>query len=259
MGKSDVIIVGQRDGVAVIQLNAPPLNLLTQELRSRIGDAFEALSARSDVRAVVLHGAATFCAGADLTEFEARFDPAVAEKHCRNGHRMVAAAARCVHPTICAIEGACLGGGFELALACDFRVAAAGTKIGLPETSRGIWPGAAGIFFLQELVGRSTAKRMVLTGEIVPAPEAHRRGLVDEIADKGMALDGAMRMATELAARSALSMSTSKRLMDQALLTRLDAYLDVERKAYVDTYQTFDAREGVQAFLEKRPARWQHR
>lgn len=255
----DVIVVRQQGAVAIVQLNAPPLNLLTQQLRARIGDVFEELSARTDVRAIVLHGGTTFCAGADLKEFEARFDPALAERHCRNGHRMVSAVAKCRQPTICALEGASLGGGFELALACDFRVAGEEAKVGLPETNRGVWPGTAGIFFLQELVGRSIAKRMVLTGEIVFSAEAHKRHLVDELTGNGAAFGVAMKMAQDFASRSALSMAIPKRLMDQEFLLRLAEFMEVERRAYIETYQTYDAREGVCAFFEKRQPEWQHR
>ncbi len=255
----ETVSVEHHGAVAVVRLNAPPLNLLTQELRRRVGDIFEGFGGRTDIRAVVIAGGSAFCAGADLSEFHLRSDPAVAESHCRNGHRMVSAIAKCLQPTISAIEGPCLGGGFELALACDFRIAGAGAKIGLPETSRGVWPGTAGMFFLQHLTSPSVAKAMVFSGEIVKAPEARSRSLVDECTETGLAYDRAMAMAETFAARSLSSLSSVKRLMNGELLARLDAYLKVEQQEYVKTYQTHDAGEGVRAFLEKRPPKWLHR
>ena len=255
----ETVLIEHHGAVAVVRLNAPPLNLLTQELRRRVGDIFEGFAGRTDIRAVVIAGGSAFCAGADLSEFHLRADPAIAESHCRNGHRMVSMVAKCLQPTISAIEGPCLGGGFELALACDFRIAGAGAKIGLPETSRGVWPGTAGMFFLQNLTNPSVAKAMVLTGEIVTASEARTRSLVDECTEAGSAYDRAMVMAETFASRSLVSLSSVKRLMDGELLARLDAYLKIEQQEYVKTYQTHDSTEGVRAFLEKRPPNWLHR
>lgn len=255
----ELVLFERHGAVAVIRLNAPPLNLLTQDLRRDIGDVFEGLSARNDVRAVVLHGGTTFCAGADLKEFQARFDPAIARNHCRNGHRAVSCIAKCPHPTISAIEGPCLGGGFELALACDFRIAGADSKLGLPETGRGVWPGMGGMFFLEKLVNRPTAKRIVLTGEILKAFDACNQSLIDECTDTGASYGRAMNIAEVFAGRSSASLASVKRLMDSEMLTRLDSYLQMEESEYIKTYQTHDAQEGVRSFLEKRPPEWLHR
>ncbi len=255
----EVVLLECHEGVAVIRLNAPPLNLLTQDLRRRIGDVFEGLAARTDIRAVVLHGGSTFCAGADLKEFQARFDPDVAKSHCRNGHRAVSCIAKCPHPTISAIEGPCLGGGFELALACDFRIAGTDAKVGLPETGRGVWPGMGGMFFLDKLVNRPAAKKMVLTGEIIKAFDARERLLIDECTETGAAYSRAMTLAGEFASKSSASFASVKHLMDSEMLKRLEAYLQMEELEYIKTYQTHDAREGVQSFLEKRAPKWLHR
>lgn len=243
-------------GVLRITLDRPALNLLTQDLRHALGTLFGTVS--PEVRAVVLTGSAeTFCAGADMTEFSQRFERAKARRHGANGHRMMRALVRCPVPVIAAVEGPCLGGGYELALACDWIVAGQGARLGLPEIRRGIFPGTAGIPLLARRLGDHAARMMIMTGAMVEAPEARGRGMVDELVPQGDALKTASAMAETIASSPAQVVRVIKRLVDQDFLDRFDRHLMAEIDAFEDIFQTADAREGCAAFFEKRPTQWE--
>nr|WP_239555651.1 enoyl-CoA hydratase-related protein [Sphingomonas sp. JUb134] len=199
-----------------------------------------------------------FCAGADLKEFGRRSDPAVAEAHCRNGHAMALALVELDKPLIAAIEGACLGGGFEIALCCQMRIIAEGARLGLPEINRGGFPGTGGIPLLERLLGAARAYRWLARGEIYPIGAAETQGIVDEVVPTGAALDVSLRIANELAARPVHSMRAVTKLLHDDFRREFRAYLERERALYVAIYQTQDAAEGWNSFLEKRPPQWRH-
>ena len=253
-----MIAAGRDAGVAVLRLSVPPLNLLTQALRRAIREAVEAAEADTSVHAIVLTGGAQFCAGADLKEFAARSDPAVADAHCRNGHAMTMRLAGCDKPVLAAIVGACLGGGLELALCCDLRIAARDAKLGLPEIGRGIFPGTGGIPLLERLIGPVRAKSLAMSGEIFPASSELSDGIIDQRVEPGTALEATLGLARRLAAQPAGSVQAVKRLADQAFRARLSAHLDAEREEYVAAYQRHDAQEGWRSFLAKRAPVWAH-
>ena len=253
------VSIARHDAVAVVRIDNPPLNLLTQGVRRALGDFFSTIADDGAVRAVVLApGGQHFCAGADMSEFPLRFDFEVARRHGENGHRMCLSLARCAVPVVAAIEGACLGGGLELALGCDFRVAAGSARLGLPEIRRGVWPGTGGMPLLARLVGDQRAKALVVGGDIMDARDARELGLVDRLAETGNAEEAALAWARELAGKPARPLQAAKRLLDQAFVARLEDHLGDELEAYVACYQTADAREGNRAFFEKREAVWTH-
>jgi enoyl-CoA hydratase len=247
------------EAVAVVRIDNPPLNLLTQDVRRALGDFFSDIAADGTARAVLLApGEQHFCAGADMSEFPLRFDPEVARRHGENGHRMCLSLVRCALPVVAAIEGACMGGGLELALGCDFRVAAGSARLGLPEIRRGVWPGTGGMPLLARLVGDQRAKALVIGGDILDARDARELGLVDRLAETGNAEDVALVWARELAGKPARPLQAAKRLLDHAFVARLEAHLENELEAYVACYQTEDAREGNRAFFDKREPVWTH-
>jgi enoyl-CoA hydratase len=259
-GMAKGVNLERRAAVAILRIDNPPLNLLSQDVRRRVGDIFLDLSRDVDLRAIVLaSGPRHFCAGADMREFPARFDPEVARAHCLNGHRMMRAIVRCPKPVVGAVEGACLGGGMELALACDFRVVARSAKLGLPEIRRGVWPGTGGVPLLARLVGDRLAKRIVLGGEMLDVETAREMGIVDRATEDGGALAAALEEADRLAAQSATAVRAAKGLIDRRFIEEFEAHLRVEVDAYVACYQTADAREGNRAFFEKRDPVWTHR
>lgn len=245
--------------VAVVIIDRPPLNLLNQEIRCALGDLFPALASDMTVRAIVLAGAGSnFCAGADMKEFPLRFDPKIARQHGLNGQRMTLGVVTCPKPTIAAIEGACLGGGLELALSCDFRVAAGGSRMGLPEIRRGIWPGTGGIPLLSRLIGAQKAKELILDGTMMDTEAAHAAGMLDRVVEQGGALEAALAWAIELSERPGQAVRSVKTLMDGSFSASLREYFARELEAYVACYQTADAREGNSAFFEKRTPKWTH-
>jgi enoyl-CoA hydratase len=250
-GGDNCIAVKLDDAVAVVSLKAPPLNLLTQPLRAALRETIERLDAEASVRAIVLTGGQHFCAGADLKEFPLRKDPAVARAHCLNGHAMMRSLVLSDTPIIAAIEGACLGGGFEIVLCCDLRIASSTARLGLPEIGRGNFPGTGGLPLLERLVGPSLAKRDA------SSPDA--ANIIDETVEPGTALSSALAIAHRWAGVSAPSLQTIKQLIDLDFRKGIDARLDEECSRYVDCYLRADPHEGSRAFIEKRAPVWSHR
>jgi enoyl-CoA hydratase/carnithine racemase len=242
--------------VAHLELTDPPLNLLTRALLDELDAALETLEAASpgDVRAVVVtgRGERAFSAGSHVGEFDASRGPAGPDRLALD-ERVASRLATLPMPTIAAIEGNALGGGLELALCCDLRVASTRAKLGLPEVRLAVIPGAGGTQRLPRLVGPARAKDLILTGRILEADEALRIGLVDRVVPAGEARAAADELAGELAGRGPLAVRAAKRLIDRALEGDLEAGLAAELEASVRIFETDDSVEGPRAFLEKRP------
>lgn len=240
------------DGVAIVRLNRPAvLNALSVPLRRELAAAFTALAADDTVRCAVLTGdARAFAAGADLAEM-AGLD--VVGAMARPVAELSQPVERFPKPLVAAIEGHCLGGGLELALMADILVAGRSARLGLPEIRVGVLPGNGGTQRLPRLVGRPAAMLMLLTGEPVGAPRALEMGLLSEVVDDGAALDRGLAIARRIAAMPPVA----ARLIKELVLTGADAPLGAamafERRAMALLFATEDRREGVAAFLEKRP------
>lgn len=243
-------------GIWRVDIANPPLNLLTQAVRKELGDAFDLLERDERVRVVVFGSEGNFCAGADLKEFPLRFDAAVARAHCENGQRMVFRIASMRKPVIAAIDGHCMGGGYELALACGFRIASARARMALPEIRRGVWPGTGGIHLLERLAGPALARRLLLTGETLEAPAALERGLVDEVVAPDVLEEHVLDFARTLANRPPSCVRSISMLLDHDFLAGFRRHLAYELELFVQAYQDHAAREGNQAFFEKRAPRW---
>lgn len=247
------VVVAHTGGVALVTIDDPPLNALNTELVEQIGQAFDAV-ARSDSRAVVLTGAGekAFAAGADISQFPGLDDRSGMEL-VRHGQRVYQKIADFDRPVLCAVNGYALGGGCELALACDIRVAAENAKFGLPEVTLGILPGYGGTQRLPRLVGVGMAKKLILTGEPITAQEAHRIGLVECLTPPGGAVDGAMALARRiLTACGPVAVRYAKAAIDGGADLPLPAALDLEAKTFGRLCLTQDKNEGVAAFFEKR-------
>ncbi len=242
--------------VAHLELVNPPLNLVTRELLDELDRALATLAAApaGQVRAVVLtgRGERAFCAGSHVGEFEAQRGPAGRER--RSLDERVASRLACLPmPTIAAIEGDALGGGLELALCCDLRIASARARLGLPEVRLAVTPGSGGTQRLPRLVGPARAKELILTGRLIDAEEAARIGLVNRVVPAGEARQAADALAGEIAARGPLAVREAKRLIDLAGELDLDAGLAAELDASERIFATDDMVEGARAFLGKRP------
>ncbi len=246
----------ERDGGwAVVTLNRPDaMNSLSRALVRELGDVFRALSADPTVRVVILTGAGekAFCAGADLKERKGMTDDDV---RAMLGYyrESFGAIDRCTRPVVAALNGVALGGGFELALACDLRVAAATALVGLPETTLAIIPGAGGTQRLPRLVGTGKAKELILLGRRIAAPEALALGLVTAVAEPGeRVVDAAKKLTAHLVTGAPIALAAAMEAVDEGADLDFEAGLDLEARCYEKTLQSTDRREALAAFAEKR-------
>lgn len=243
--------------VAHLELVNPPLNLVTHEMTEQLRDALAQLAAADDVRVVVVSGRGerAFCAGSHIGEFEG-LRGRVAEGKLLLEKLVYRQLARLPMPTIAAIEGDALGGGLELALCCDIRIASERAKLGMPEVRLAVLPGSGGTQRLPRVVGVARAKELILTGRILTAAEAERIGLVNQVVPAGEALTAADATAAEIAERGPLAVREAKRLIDAAMDMDLDAGLAAELDASERIFDTEDMLEGASTFFEKRPPKY---
>jgi len=243
----------REDGVLVVALSRPPVNALGRELTAELAEAAARLGADPSVRAVVVAARGkTFCAGADLKERRGMSEAEV-EDTVRRLRGSVEAVAAIPVPTIAAVQGVAAGGGCELALACDLRVVAASARIGLPECTLAIIPGAGATQRLPRLIGPSRAKRWIFTGRLFGAQEALADGVADIVAPDGGALQAALDLAAEIAACGPVAVRSSKRAIEAGLdASSLEEGLALEWECYRTVIPTADRREALAAFAEKR-------
>lgn len=250
------LLLEQRDGpVLCLALNRPERrNALADDLLSALADRLDAAGAEPGLRAVVIEGAAgNFAAGADLRRYAA-FDAESIRTDARP--LLWDRIARCPLPLIAAVEGWCLGAGCELMLTCDIAVAGAGARIGLPEVTLGLIPGAGGTQRLPRAVGLSNAALLVLTGDPVPAERALAMGLVSELAGTGEARARALAIAARIARCSPAAVRAARTALRAGLESGLAAGLAAERRAFEAAFAHPDRNEGIAAFLERRPPRF---
>jgi enoyl-CoA hydratase/carnithine racemase len=250
------------DRVSRVTLDHPPLNLVTRELLLELDAALATLEAAdaSDVRAVVVTGAGerAFSAGSHVGEFEAQRGPAGRERHeLESG--VARRLAELPMPTIAAIEGNALGGGLELALCCDIRIASERARFGLPEVRLAVTPGAGGTQRLPRVVGSARARELILTGRVIDATEAERIGLVHRVVPAGEPVRAAEAIAGEIAARGPLAVREAKRLLALSTEVDIDAGLAAELDASDRIFASKDMLEGARSFFEKRDPEYRGR
>ena len=257
----EMIRLEQGDGVAAITLNRPDiLNAMNNPMRRELLDVFTRLRTDEDVRAILIAGAGdrAFCAGADIKEF---LDPPVPtrfreDRKRLNFHREMD---RCPQPIIAAIRGYALGGGLELALACDIRLAAEDAQLGLTEVNLAIIPGSGGTQRLPRLVGRGKALEMILTGARIPAAEALRIGLVERVVPAAELLSAAHELARTIAAKAPIALRYAKEAVVGGLELPLADGIRLENDLATLLRTTEDRVEGARAFVEKRKPKWSGR
>jgi enoyl-CoA hydratase len=255
-------IVLERDGaVATVRLNRPSvLNALNQTMLDELAAAFAELDADDGVRAVILTGTGkAFAAGADIGELNALPSARAAEAQARKGQALTRALERMHVPVIAAVNGFALGGGCELAMACDIRIAGENARFGQPEVNLGILPGYGGTQRTARLVGEGMAMYLCLTGEMIDAQEALRVGLVQRVVGFDELAPEARRIADLIAAKAPLAVAAAKRAIVQAGSLALDDGLALEALLFGRSVMTDDFREGSSAFLEKRKANFKGR
>jgi enoyl-CoA hydratase len=247
-------ILLERDGaVVLITVNRPEKrNALNAAVRREIVEALDELAGDDRTRVVVFTGSGekAFVAGADISEFAERTQ--LEQRRAMTGRRVFDEIAAFAKPTIAMINGFALGGGCELALACDLRIASDGARLGQPEVNLGIIPGGGGTQRLPRLVGMGQAMRLVLSGEIVDAREALRIGLVDLVFPAAELRGETMKMAAMMASKSPVALQMAKAAVRAAAEMPLGAGLAYETELFVTCFASEDKREGIAAFLEKR-------
>ena len=242
------------DGVAVIRLDRPKANALSTAMLAQLADVADDLARHLPGAIVIWGGPRTFAAGADVNEFAGPSEARSINAVFRRALDAIAALPRAV---IAAVTGYALGGGCELACACDLRVVGDTGRLGQPELLLGVIPGAGGTQRLARLVGPARAKDLVLTGRMVDAAEALRIGLADRVVPADQVLPVALELAASLAAGALLAQAAAKRVIDAGLDIALAHGLDLEAEAFVEIFETADARTGVASFLATGPGQAQ--
>ena len=243
------------DGIGTIRLDRPPMNALDAAMQDQLHEAAVEAADRADVRAVVLWGGAkVFAAGADIKEMQAM---SYADMAARGGRLQEAftAVARIPKPVVAAVTGYALGGGCELTLCADIRIAADNARLGQPEILLGLIPGAGGTQRLARLIGPSRAKDLIFTGRQVKAEEALRIGLVDRVVPADEVYATARAWAAGLAAGPALALRAAKEAVDRGLETDIESGLAIERGLFAGLFATEDRATGMRSFVEEGPGK----
>ncbi|MCH1868391.1 enoyl-CoA hydratase/isomerase family protein [Nocardioides sp. CFH 31398] len=243
------------DGVATIRLDRPKMNALDVSTQEQIRAAAAECTDRDDIRAVVVYGGErVFAAGADVVEME-RMSHLDMVKRSGGLQSALSAVARIPKPVVAAVTGYALGGGCELALCADVRIAADDATLGQPEVLLGIIPGAGGTQRLTRLVGISTAKDLIFTGRFVKADEALAIGLVDRLVPAAEVYDAAVAWAKQFAAGPMLALRAAKEAIDRGVETDLETGLEIERAAFAALFATDDRAAGMRSFVENGPGK----
>lgn len=237
--------------LAIITIDRPPANALSVDTIKALGDTFAELRDDPDVRAIIVTGAGqnVFVAGADITEFQglAGSDQAVAA--IQRGQALFSLIETFPKPVVAAINGACAGGGNELAMSCDFRIAAESARFSQPEIKLGLVPAWGGTFRLQRLIGRGRAMEMLMTGDWINAQQALAWGLVNQVVPDGELLARAKNLARRLALQAPLALAAIKQMVTDAPFGRPEEAYARETSDFLRLAQTEDAREGIKAFF----------
>ena len=255
---NQLVTVERADGVAVVTLNRPEaLNALNDELLASLEEAFHGLGRDPALRAVILTGAGkAFVAGADIKAMVG-FSPMEARAFAQRGQRVFTLIEEFCHPVIAAVNGFALGGGLELAMACDLRIASEKAKAGQPEVNLGTIPGFGGTQRLARILGRSAAKYLLFTGEVIPAERGLALGLFNEVVAPEQLMARCHELARVIASRGPIAVSYCKAAVNLGSETSLNHGLSHEAELFAQTFATLDQKEGMQAFIDKRAAAFQ--
>ena len=251
----ELVEIVRESGIATLKLNRPPVNALNFQLQGEIARASEELGNDIGVAAIVLYGGEkAFAAGADIKEMEKLSHD---EMLARSAGLKSAfdAVAQIPKPVIAAVTGYALGGGLELAMCADVRIASESVKVGQPEILLGIIPGAGGTQRLTRLVGPSIAKELVFTGKVISATEAYQLGIINKVVADGEVYAKACEWARQFVGGPAVALATAKAAIDQGLDVSLDEGLEIERQGFVKLFATEDRAIGMASFLEHGPGK----
>jgi enoyl-CoA hydratase len=252
------IVFQAEDGIATITFNRPKaLNALNSELMDEFSNAMGRILENEEIRVLILTGAGekSFIAGADITEL-ATFNALQAKQFAKKGQMVIGKLQELPIPVIGAVNGFALGGGSEMALACDFIYASENAKFGLPEINLGIIPGFGGTQRLPRLIGMNMAKEMIFTGKMISAAQAREIGMVNKVCSPDALMEEALKTAKEIASKGKVSLRAAKQAMNSGIHTDLLTGCNIECDAFGLCMASEDAKEGTGAFLEKRKAQF---
>jgi len=264
MGKWQNIQTETSDRIAVLTIDHPPVNSFNAQVVTELEQAIEELTADDEVKVIIITGGGerAFVAGADIPEIKEQFtspDTASVADFVGRGHRTFLKIERSLKPIIAAINGFCLGGGMELAMACHMRVCSDKARLGLPEITLGIIPGWGGTQRLPRLANKGQAIELILTGDMISAQEAYRLGLVNKVVPDGSALEEARDLARKIASKSKFPIAAAMRAITKGLELSLEDGLKLEAEQFAVLRGKRDPIEGINAFLEKRTAEFEDR
>ncbi|WP_433327014.1 enoyl-CoA hydratase/isomerase family protein [Spirillospora sp. CA-294931] len=252
----EFVRVEVEDGVATIRLDRPKMNALDAAMQRELIEAARQVAEDDAVAAVILYGGErVFAAGADIKEMAPMSDAEMSAGHSHLLQDFAKALAAIPKPVIAAVTGYALGGGLETALTADFRVAGEGAKLGVPEITLGVIPGAGGTQRLARLIGTSRAKDLVFSGRHVKADEALRIGLVDRVVPDAEVYTAAREWASTFVGGAALALRAAKQAIDAGIETDLEAGLEIERTRFAALFATEDQKTGMKSFMEEGPGK----
>lgn len=258
MSEYKFMLMEKEQEIGFITINRPnALNALNSEVLGELKACFEQMEKDNDVKVIILTGSGekSFVAGADISEMVSK-TPAEGEQFGAYGQMVFETIEQLKKPVIAAVNGFALGGGCELAMSCDIRVASKKAKFGQPEVGLGIIPGFGGTQRLLRLVGMGTAKMLIMSARIVGADEALRIGLADIVTEPEQLLAEAKKLALEIASKSPNAVSISKRTINEGYEKGLKESVAYEAKMFGECFSNQEQKEGMNAFLEKRPAKF---
>ena len=249
------------DRVAIVTVDHRPVNALDRQTLQELGGIVDAIGADPTVKVVIITGAGSlaFVAGADIKEISQITSPQQAQEMAALGQAVFLNIQRLTKPVIAAINGVCLGGGCELAMACHLRISGDRARFGQPEINLGIIPGWGGTQRLARLIGKANATEWILTGDMYTAQEAARLGLVNHVVPQDQVLKVAKDLARKIASKGAVAISQSLRAIEEGLSCSLEEGLAKEAQAFGHVAASEDSKEGVKAFLEKRQPQFKDR
>jgi len=256
----DYVHYAVEDGIAVVTINHPPVNAIDKKMVSELEQTIDELEKDSQAKIIILTGAGdkAFIAGADIPIFS-DLNKASAEKFALSIQSVLFKIEESQKVVICAINGLALGGGCEVAMACDIRIASEKAKFAQPEVNLGVIPGAGGTQRLPRLVGKGRAMELVFTGDMISAEEAKAIGLVNRVVSPEYLMNEAIKMAKKILTKGPVAISSSKRAIREGLEIGLKEGMRLEAKLFGELIETSDVREGVRAFLEKRAPHFEGR
>lgn len=254
MGADSCVLFENEDGIGIVTINRPKaLNALNKEVLVNLGKIMDEVAADSSVKVVIITGSGekSFVAGADITEMQP-LTAVEGREFGRLGQAVNSKIEKLPQPVIAAVNGFALGGGCELAMACDIRIASENAKFGQPEVSLGIPPGFGGTQRLPRLVGKGRAKELLFTGDMIDATEAYRVGLVNKVVAPADLMDIARAMAQKITAKAPIAVQLCKVAVNEGLEMGLESGVSYEAEVFGLCFATEDQKEGMKAFTEKR-------